>query len=158
MSFKSKRTITTMAVSLIVTAAYIFYTMSNPLLESRSLKAWALLIMVFIGISVAALIVVLILFHIAYSIGIAVKEGGEDEGKIERLISSAAVEDEMDSIIGMKSARAGQVCTGIGFGIALIMLALGYSAVWALHIQLASMLIGTLLEGGISIYLYERGV
>ena len=158
MSFKSKRTITNMAVGMILTVTYVLYIMRSLPQEKRSLPSWAGLILIFIGIGIGTMIVVQILFHIVYSIAIAVKEGGEDEEKIERLISSSAIEDEMDSIIGMKSARVAQICSGIGFVGALIFLTLGYSTVMALHIQLASIMLGTLIEGMVSVYFYERGV
>jgi hypothetical protein len=161
MSYKSKRTITSMAAGLLLFAAYTVYGLGKnlPGPESpESLKSWALGMLIFIGIGVAASIVIQILFHLVFSIGIAVKEGEGNDKKVERIIESSMVEDEMDKLINLKSGHIGYICAGIGLAVALAALAFGASAVLALHILLGSFAGGSLMEGGMSIYLYERGV
>jgi hypothetical protein len=150
-----------MAAGLLLFAAYTVYALgkNSPGPEGpESLQSWALVMLVFIGIAVAASIVIQILFHIAFSIGIAVKERESDDKKVERIIESSMVEDEMDKLINLKSGHIGYICAGIGFAAALAALAFGASAVFALHILFGSFAGGSLVEGGVNIYLYERGV
>jgi hypothetical protein len=150
-----------MAAGLLFLAAYTVYALgkNSPGPESpESLKSWALAILIFIGISVAASILIQILFHVAFSIDIAVKEGKCDDKKVERIVESSMVEDEMDKLINLKSVHIGYICAGIGFVAALAALAFGASAVFALHILFGSFAGGSFVEGGVSVYLYERGV
>jgi hypothetical protein len=145
-----------MAAGVLLLAAYIIYALGNSPGQG-SLKSWAIVMLVFIGIGIAALILIQILFHIAFSIGIAVKDPEGEEKNIERIISSSMVEDEMDMLISLKSAHAAYICAGIGFIAALAALAFGASAVFALHILFGSFAAGSTLEGGMSVYCYEMG-
>jgi len=156
MTYKSKRTITSIAAGILFLAAYLVYALGKNSPAPENLKSWALTMLIFIGISVAVSVVIQILFHIAFSIGIAVKEGNARE--VERIVESSMVEDEMDKLINLKSVHIGYICAGIGFVAALAALAFGASAVFALHILFGSFAGGSFVEGGVSVYLYERGV
>jgi low affinity Fe/Cu permease len=158
MSYNSKRTIVSMVAGGVLSAAYIVYALGSHAPAPEDLKAWAAAMLIFIGIGVAAVIVIQILFHIAFAIGIAVKERERDDEKIERIISSSMTEDERERLIGLKSDRIGYACAGIGFVAALAALAFGMSTLTALHILFGASAAGSLTEGGISIYLYEKGV
>jgi len=158
MTYSSKRTVVSMAAGIILITAYIVYALGRTSPESGDLKSWALGILVFIGISVAVQIVIQILFHIAYAIGIAVKEGENDDKKIGRLLSSSMVEDEMYKLISLKSSHVGYICAGAGFVVALVALALEMPAVVALHVLFGSCAACSLVEGSVSIYLHEKGV
>lgn len=156
MTYKTKRTLTSIVAGILLTIAYGAYALSHHAPATDNLQAWATLMLIFIGMGVGALVMIQILFHVGYSIGIAVKK--RDEQNVERILSSAMVEDEMDSLIGLKAMRAGYICMGIGFVATLTALALGLSIVAALHILLGSMLLGSILEGCFSVYHYERGI
>lgn len=158
MTYKSKRTLTSIVAGILLGIAYIVYALSHRAPTAGDLKGWAALMLVFIGVSVAALIVIQLLFHIGYSIGVTVKESGGDERNTERIVASAMVEDEMDKIISLKSLRIGYTCFGIGFIATLVALALGATGVVPLHILLGSVFLGSTIEGCVSVYLYERGV
>lgn len=162
MSYKSKRTITSMVVGILIFVFYISYAFGKNSPGSEDLRAWAIAILIFIGIGVICLIVVHILFYIVVSIGIAVKEQGNDdkivEERVQRIVSSSMVEDEMDRLINLKSGNIGYICIGVGFIAALIALAIGVSAVFAFHILFFSFGFGSIIEGSVSVYLYERGV
>ena len=161
MSYKSKRVITNLGAGILLLIAYLVYASGNRAPASEDVKGWATLILVFIAIGIAALIVIQVLFHFGYSIGIAVKENlTEEKGdkEVERIIVSAMVEDEMDKLIALKSLHAGYICAGLGFIAMLAALALGKSVVFALHILAGTAFLGNFLEGCISVYLYERGV
>jgi hypothetical protein len=147
-----------MLAGVLLNAAYVIYALGSRAPASEDLQGWAVVILAFIGIGVIALIVIQILFHIAFAVGIAVKEGESNDQKIERIIASSMAEDEREKLIGLKSARIGYGCAGIGFIAALAVLALGISALLALHILLGSFAVGSLIEGGVCVYHYERGV
>lgn len=158
MSYKSKRTIASMVAGVLLLAAYAMYAVRKSSLEPVTLKAWAVTMLVFIGSGIVALILMQIVFHIVYSIGIAVKSQECDEKNVERVLSCSMAEDEMDKLISLKSAHACSVCIGVGFVAALVGLALDASAVMALHMLFGAFSVGSLLEGGICVYLYEKGV
>jgi len=166
MGFKTKRTIMMLLVGIVATVIYIMFALGAKAPATADISAWAILILKFIGIGIGATIVLQIIFHMAYSIGVSVKEGikkemnGEelDDKEIERHINATVVEDEMDKAVASKASHFGSSCVGIGFIIALFVLANGLPIIWALHIQLGAVVAGGLLEGVVSIFLYERGV
>ena len=158
MTFKSKRTITSMITGLLLFAGYYGYVLKKLTPGSEDLKSWATATLIFIGISVVAQIVILILFHIAMSVGMAVIDQERDGEKIERLISSSAFEDEMDKLISLKADRVNFICASAGFMAVLAALALGQPVALALHILFGSFAAGSVISGGVSVYLYEKGI
>ena len=161
MSYMSKRTFVSIGASVLLVVGYLVYALGKASPAPDDLASWAVALLVFVGISIAAQIVIQILFHIFFGIGVAIKEGhgsSADDKKIERILSSSMVEDEMVKLIKLKSLRVGYICAGVGFIVALVALALGAPAVVALHILFGACLIGGLVEGSMSIYLHEKGV
>jgi hypothetical protein len=150
-----------MVTGILLLTLYIVYVVgknSSGLEGTESLQSAAITMLIFIGIGVAVSVVIQILFHIAFSIGIAVTERKSDDKTVERIIESTVMEDEMDKLIGLKSAHIGYICAGIGFIAALAALALGAAAVFALHVLFGSFAAGSIIEGTVSVYLYEKGV
>lgn len=158
MSYNSKRTIVSMIAGSIVLIAYFIYTLSEYAPDSENLKSWAITILVFIGIGIAGLIVVQILFHVGFAIGVAIKEQSIEDKEIERMMEASMIEDERDKLINLKAAHIGYTCAGLGLAVTLTLLAFGGSVIFALHILLGAFSIGSLIEGAVSVYLYERGV
>src|ERR1035437_4017445 len=155
MSYQNKRTITTMVMGVIVLAAYCIYAFSKYQsggVAPGDYKFWAVTMLVFIGIGIVVTIITMIVFHIALSIGIAVKERNCDEKEINKIIESSMVEDEMDKLIGLKSSRIGFIFAGIGFVVGLISLIMDYSPVVMLNIMFLSFNLGSLAEGGMRLY------
>ena len=158
MLYNSKRTIISMALGILLLIAYAVYALGDTSPAPDDLKAWALVMLIFIGAGIVAAIIIQILFHIVFAIGIAVKEKDCDDEKVERIIKSTMVEDERDKLIGLKAARIGYSCTCFGFIIGLAALAAGISVVAAFHIMVGAVAVGSFIEGGVSVYLNERGV
>ena len=158
MSYNSKKTIAGMVMGVLVVAAYIIYALSDSSPAPDDLKSWAAAMLVFIGIGIAAAIAIQIILHIALSIGVAVKEREQDDKTVERIIASTVVEDERDKLIGLKSTHIGYVFAGIGFVAALVALALGIQVVTVLHILFGAFSGGSLAEGIMSVYFYEKGI
>jgi len=158
MSTKSMKTIAAMVTGVALLVGYVAYALGIAAEGTVSLQSWAVTLLIFIGISAAAQIVIQILFHIALSIGIAVRAGTCDEKKVERIIVSAVKEDERDKFIGLKSNLAGYVCSGAGATAALIALAAGAAGALALHIAFGGFFVGAIAEGAARGFYYERGV
>lgn len=158
MNYKSKRIVISMAAGAAVIAAYIIYALSGSAPAADDIKAWAVLMLIFIGIGVAVQIAAQIIFHVAFSIGIAVKDRECDDKTIEKIISSELAEDEMSRTVDLRSARVGYIFAGAGFVAALFALALDLSAVAALNIMLVSFFAASMAEGAAGVYLYERGI
>ncbi len=137
---------------------YIIYALGGHSPALEDLKSWAIAILIFIGIGVGAVIVIQVIFHLVFAIGIAVKEREHDDKKVNRIIKSSMIEDEREKAISLKSAHVGYICAGIGFVIALVTLAFGMTSVAALHILFGTFAAGSLLEGIVSVYYYEKGV
>jgi len=137
---------------------YVVFALSTAAPEGSDLRAWAIALLVFIGASIVAVIIVQIVFSIVTSIGITVKEADCDDKKAERLIEATVQDDERDRLILSKANFAILVAIGVGFMAALAALAFGVSAVLALHIIFASAWIGEVVGNIMSIYYYEAGV
>ena len=118
--------------------------------------------LVFIGVGIAATIVIQIVFHILLSIGIAVKEsiknGNCEDQEIENKIQLEMVEDEMDKLIKLKSLRVGIIIAGIGFVASLVTLVLNYPPLIMLNLLFISFSTGSILEGFAQLYYYKRGI
>ena len=158
MSYKSKRTVVSIVTGIVFLMVYTYYALGAHAPTPDNVKSWAITMLVFIGIGVVASIVIQIVFHLLFSIGVTIKEQDCDDKKVERMISSLMVEDEMDKLIGLKSARIGYFIAVAGFILALVELVTGLSAVMALHILFGTFAIGAIMEGVVSVYLYEKGV
>ena len=74
MSPKSKSIITSTVAGFVFLAAYAIY-VSRPENTPDTLQAWAISMLVFLGIAIVALIIIQIVFHIVLAIGLAVSEG-----------------------------------------------------------------------------------
>jgi hypothetical protein len=156
MILKSKRILIGIAAATIVLAGYIFYALGNSAPPADDMKGWALAILIFIGISVVAQIVVQIMTHVAFAASVAAKE--KDKNTIKRMIESEMAEDEMDERITLKASHIGYGCIGVGFVIILFLLVFAeISAALLLNLILMMFFSAVLIDGIVSIYLYERG-
>lgn len=165
MSYQVKRTITNILTGLIVLTTYCFYAFGlyqSGILAPEDLKSWAQIMLIFIGIGIIAAIIIQIVFHILFSIGIAIKEniknGGCDDQEIEKTIKLEMIEDEMDKLIELKSLRVGFIVAGVGFITSLIVLLLNYPAMVMLNLLFISFSVGSILEGFTQLYYYNRGI
>ena len=165
MSYQVKKTVTSIVTGILVLVAYFIYAFGRVHTEAAApdnLKFWATAILIFIGIGIAASIVIQIVFHILLSISIAVKKKIQDEKcedkEIEKNIKAEMVEDEMDKLIQMKSMRLAFIFAGIGFIAALVSLVLNSSPAVMLNILFISFSAGSLFDGFAQLYYYRRGL
>jgi len=161
MTFKSKRTLAALIAGIILIIAYTIYATGKSAPAPENLKAWALAMLIFIGIGIAAVIIIQILFHIVFAIRLAAKEhaqGRTPEQNVERELSSEMVKDEMEKRITLKAKYVGYWVVGLGVIAFLVALASGVSFLLALHIVVGAFAFAGIAEGITSIYLYEKGV
>lgn len=165
MSYQEKRTVTMLLSGALVLTVYLVYVQN--LFNSGGAgvedpQFWAGTMLKFIGISIAAIIIIQIVFHILLSMGIAVKSKMQDQEyddrQIEKDIKAEMVEDERDKLIELKAMRVGSIFVGIGFLAALLSLVLGYSAVIMLNVLFISFGLSCIIEGIAQLYFYRAGV
>jgi hypothetical protein len=165
MSYQVAKTITSILSGAVVMIVYLLHVSSSyqaGLLAMDDLKSWAQVMLIFIGIGIAIAIVVQIIFHILFSVGLAVsqsiKNGNCDDQEIEKTIKLEMVEDEMGKLIELKSMRVGYITVGIGFVASLGLLFFDYPSFIALNVLFVSFFSGSILEGFTQLYYYKRGV
>jgi len=165
MSYQIAKTVTNILSGTGVLVVYLFYVISRyqaGLLAMDELQAWAQVMLIFIGIGIAAAIVVQIVFHILFSIGMAVnqsiKNGNCNDQDLEKTIKMEMVEDEMGKLIELKSMRVSYITVGIGFVASLALLFFDYPAFIALNVLFVSFYTGGILDGFTQFYYYKKGV
>ena len=165
MSYQEKRSMVSVCTGVLLLAAYGIWALDKVqagMAAADDLRFWAGAMLTFIGIGVAATIVIQIVFHILLSVGIAVKKqirlGKVDDKEVEKEIKQEMVEDEMDKLISLKSMRASFCVAGFGFVAALAALALGYMPAVMLNILFVAFFAGSICEGILQMYYYRRGV
>ena len=164
MSYQEKKTLTSIVSGILVLAAYCLYAFNPTRLASIAeggLKQWATTMLVFIGIGIVFMIIIQVVFHILFSISVAVQEkirnNGTDDVSIENNIKFEMVEDERDRLIELKSNRVGFAVAGLGFVAALVSLVLDYSPAVMLNIIFLSSSFGSICEGFVQLFYYRRG-
>ena len=161
MSYQEKRQIVSIVTGALLFAVYCVYAfgkISSGAVGSEDLRFFAGTMLLFIGIGIAAMIVIQIVFHILMSVAIAVKERSRSDAEIEKAVGAAFVEDEMDKLIELKSGRVGFVFIGAGFVAGLVTLVLNCAPAVMLNIIYLSAAAGTLAGGAASIYYYRAGI
>ncbi|PKN99307.1 MAG: hypothetical protein CVU42_08635 [Chloroflexi bacterium HGW-Chloroflexi-4] len=160
MSYQEKKTLASITSGALLLAAYCLYAF-NPARTPADLKAWATTMLVFIAIGIGATIIIQIVFHILFSIGVAIQQKIQnndcDDKDIEKNIKLEMVEDERDRMIEMKSNQVGFAVAGFGFVVALLSLVFNYSPVVMLNILFITFSFGSICEGIYQFLLYRRG-
>jgi hypothetical protein len=142
---------------LALTAGCTAWAAGRGLLSSDDWQAVARALLAFVGISVVAMVVVHLVFHIAAAVGLAVAAGGDDS-QAERQLASAMVEDEMDKLIAWKAGRAASAGAGAGLVACLALAACGTAPGLALHGLVWGFAGGGIAEGCWAAWLAERGI
>ncbi|MBA4383377.1 MAG: hypothetical protein C0410_01440 [Anaerolinea sp.] len=160
MSYQEKKTLASITSGALLLAAYCLYAF-NPARTPADLKEWAVTMLVFIAIGVGATVIIQIVFHILFSIGVAIQgkiQNREfDDKDIEKNIKLEMVEDERDKLIEMKSNQVGFGVAGFGFIAALVALVLNYSPAVMINILFITFSLGSVCEGIYQFILYRRG-
>lgn len=158
MSYHSKRTLASIFFGCCLVAAYVFYVFGMRPEVANDLAAWARVVLAFIGSGVIGAIIVHLLTLVNYSVKVSAEERHLSDQEVNRVVNDTLVEDEMDKLIGLRASRIGYYLAGFSLIVAIAALALGVFPFAAFHIVLGGFFLGSLVEGIMSIYLYEKGV
>ena len=169
MSHQEKRTLVSVLAETAILITYCIYAAEKAQTSSAmpvDLKSWAMAILTFLSIGIAAMIIIQIIFHILFSISLAITEQVKHgtcndpdlEKKIGKSIKLEMAEDEMDELIGLKSSRIGFAVVSLGFIAALLALIFNYSSVVMLNTLFISFIVATMSDGLTQIYFYHSGV
>jgi hypothetical protein len=165
MSYQEKRTLVTIIIGFFVLVIYCVYGYSNyrnGVILIDDLSSWAKLMLIFIGIGVLATIITQIMFHIIYSVAIAIREKAThpdiSDKDLEKIIKQTMITDEMDKLVELKSMRVGFIIAGTGFILSLFFILFGFSATVMIHTAFISFSFGSMCEGLMQIFYYRRGI
>lgn len=114
MSYQEKRSLTNIVSSVVITGVYaiVMYQryLNGAFDTSNVMSFWAMLILIFIPISVIARIIIMILFHISEAV---VKTAKGEELDIDE------VTDERDKMISLRANNISMMIFVVGFIVAL---------------------------------------
>lgn len=163
MSYQEKKAVVSVASGALLLIAYCIYAFGKTgMANLDNLKFWAVTMLIFIGVGVASMIVIQIVFHIVLSVAMAVRNklSGEcvDDRAIERTMESDMVEDEMGKLIELKANKFGYSFVSVGIVAGIGAVALGAAPFVMMNIVFLSCLAGSLAEGVVQIRYYRKGV
>jgi len=115
MSYQEKKSVTNIISSIVITTIYglIMYQryLNGSMDTSNIIKFWAVVLLIFIPISIIARIIIMIVFHVIEAI-IQTAKGEEPDAEMD-------VTDERDKLIQLKSTTISMYIFSIGFILAL---------------------------------------
>jgi len=160
MSYPQKRTLVNIVTMAAVYTAYCLTAFSKHSFAG-DLKPWAITMLTYIGVAAIAAIIIQIVFHIFFSIGVsvheAVKRQDPESAEIEEALKGALVEDERDKLLELKSSRANSVTLAGGLMLGLVSLVLGFPYAVMLNLIYGAFFVGTIAEGIVNLILYRKG-
>lgn len=116
MTYNEKKSVTNIFSSVFITVAYaivIYQKYLNGLLDDSNIfRFWAIIILIFIPISIIARIIIMIIFHILESI-VQASQGKSIDDEID-------IVDERDKFIQMKAYATTMYIFIVGFILALV--------------------------------------
>lgn len=155
MTYQEKKSVTNIISSVLITAIYavIMYQryLNGNLDDSNIFHFWAVIILIFIPISIVARIIIMIVFHILESVVQAAK-GNEMEGAIDEVV------DERDKRIQMKASAISMYIFSLGFVVALFTQLFDVSGHLFFIIMIAAGLVTDIVSESLMIRYYRRGV
>ena len=148
MSYQERQNIVNMISGLLITAIYAWIIYQKQLEGSidltKDFSTWGKVFLIFIGVSIVARIIIMIIFHIINAI--ATRE--ED----------VPAEDERDKLIKLKSTRNSYYVFTSGFTMSIIALAVGMPVYWLFIVFVITGLISEIVDNSSQIYYYRKGV
>jgi len=148
MSYREKESLINIFSGLLITGIYAWIIYQKQLAGQFDLTVnynkWGEILLIFMGISIVARIVIYIVFHIINAI--ATRE--EDIPK----------EDERDKLVKLKSTRNSHYVFSGGFVLGILALAIGMPVYWIFVAFVASALLSEIMDNASQIYYYRRGI
>ncbi len=154
MTYNEKKSVTNIFSSVLITTIYaiIIYQkyLNGALDDSNIFRFWAIIILIFIPISIAARIIIMIIFHIFESV-VQASKGKSIDDEID-------IVDERDKFIQMKASATSMYIFIIGFVLALVTQLFDVSNHVFFIVLIAAGLITDLVSELLIIRSYRRGV
>lgn len=161
MTYQTKKTLVSLLASVAILISYcisVYNDLSKGLVLEHDASFWAKKMLLFIAIGIVINIISIIVFHILLSVNVSVKDSTKDSNEIHRKLELEMVEDEMDTLIELKSLRVGYIVASMGFIFGLILLAFNMSIAMVLNTIFLSFFMGGIAEGITHLFFYLRGV
>ncbi len=154
MSYNEKKRVTNILSSVLITAIYaiIIYQkyLNGGLDDADIFKFWAIVILIFIPISIIARIIIMIVFHILESV-VQAAQGKDIEDEID-------IVDERDKLIQMKASAISMYIFILGFILALATQLFDVSNHVFFIVLIVAGLITDIVSESLMIRYYRRGV
>lgn len=154
MSYNEKKSVTNIISSLLITIIYaivVYQKYLNGALDASDIfRFWAIVILVFIPISIVARIIIMIVFHIFEAVLQAAK-GKDIEDEMD-------IVDERDKLIQMKTSATSMYIFAFGFIIALVTQLFEVSHHIFFIVLIIAGLITDIVSESLMIRYYRRGV
>jgi uncharacterized membrane protein len=148
MSYREKENIVNILSGLLITGIYAWIIYQKHLQGQFDLtedfSKWGVILLVFMGVSIVARIIIYIIFHILNYI--ATRE--ED----------IPVADERDKLIKLKATRNSYYVFSAGFILGVISLAIGMPVYWIFIAFVGSGLLAEIVDNSSQMYYYRKGV
>lgn len=148
MTYQEKQNVVNIFSAVAVTFIYAWLVLQRQQQGQFDLREdfrqWGIVFLIFIGISVAARIIIQIIFHIGNAIATR-------EEKIPG-------EDERDKLVKLKATRNSYYAFASGFVVSVVGLALGMPVYWIFLAFVLFGMISEIVDNGSQIYYYRKGV
>jgi hypothetical protein len=148
MTYQEKQNIVNIFSGLLITAIYaviVFQRHQQGQFDlTEDFSKWGVIFLIYIGVSVAARIIILIVFHIINAIATREEE--------------IPVEDERDKLVKLKAIRNSHYAFSGGFVVSVMGLAVGMPVHWIFIAFVGFGLISEIIDNSSQIYYYRKGI
>lgn len=148
MSYREKENIVNIFSGLLITAIFAWTIYQRHLAGQFDLTSdfrnWGIILLIFMGVSIGARILIYIVFHIINTIATQEEE--------------LPITDERDKLIQLKSTRNSHYAFAVSMMLGFLSLAIGAPIYIILVAFVASGLISEIVDNGSQIYYYRKGV
>ena len=148
MTYQEKQNIVNIFSGLLITAIYaliVFQRQQQGIFDlTEDFSKWGVIFLIYIGVSVAARIIILIVFHIINAIATREKE--------------IPVEDERDKLVKLKAIRNSHYAFSGGFVVSVMGLAVGMPVHYIFIAFVGFGLISEIIDNSSQIYYYRKGI
>jgi hypothetical protein len=149
MSYQEKNVVVSFLSTILIFAGYCWYVwhayQAGQINLTTDLHFWGLTILIFIPVSIAARIIILIVFHILNAIA---TRGAEVD----------SLTDERDKLIALKASQIGYVVVGIGFLGSMVSLVMNQPPFIMLNIIFCAFNLAQIADELTQLYFYRMGV
>ncbi len=148
MTYQERQNIVNIFSGLLITLVYVWIIYQRHL-EGRwdlteDFDRWGILFLIFMGVSIAARIIIYIIFHILNAIATRAED--------------IPVTDERDKLIKLKATRNAYFSFSFGFMLTIMALAIGMPVHGIFIFFAGSGLIAEIIDNSSQIYYYRKGV